>query len=191
MIDRSRFGLFTLFLGTLLLVLVSIVPPLGVLSLVGVALLLVGAVSLLLGCAAFGAAHARNVVLGLALVAFVFIATYGFLRYPQPPDASATPEAWQAFRAAVTRVLALQLAAYAATLVGALLVTYALQRRIGQALLWAALAVGFVPASLGFVWFVSGARGGFPIGAFSAASLLLFSAAYFLAWRRVDLEEIP
>lgn len=211
-IDRTRTGLLLLIVGSALgwIPIVGIVG--GILSLVGVILVMVGR-------KAFGRGHGRNTIIAVLLFALSvvgFVVLYFILGFAIASAVLGTPDL-PAIRSAVTTYF---WGAAVLAVVGGLwsvLVTYALQKPLGRVLLWAgyvsssALAVailvlvapGLPDAVVQAVQ--TGGSDPFALGAAVDAALapanqwgllgvvpsLLFAAAYYLAWDRIKRGEIP
>lgn len=199
-IDRTKTGILLLLIGTL----IGWIP---VVSFISWILLFVGAILVILGRKAFGAAHSRNVMLSLLLwifgvvgivvltIVFVFSILGAFIT----PSVDAVVNAMNGYLIGVIVISAI-------AGLSSVLFTYALQEQVGKILLWvgygASIGVtvvtffllrGFLDAAI--------ASGVFDEIAFSAQqnSLALlnaipsiaFAAADYLAWSRINRGEIP
>lgn len=203
-IDRTKTGILLLLIGSLL----SWVP---VISLVADLLLLIGAIFVILGRKAFGATHARNVVLsivlfvvGLLVVAGVAIvvalSNVGSIVGPGG-SVNITP----AFLAAAANAALLGGIVSAIILgIAEVLFTYALQAQTGRILLWAAFGANIALAialylilsplyaavvTLAQYDSAAAAQGTYAI--LTVIPSLIFAGADYLAWSRISRGEIP
>lgn len=212
-IDRTKTGLLLLLIGTL----ISWVPFVGG---IGGLIVLIGAILVILGRKAFGAVHARNVVISIVLffvgIIILFVGglvlglslATGFLG-GTPSQAS--------IEAAFNNALILLIAGSIVAGLGNVFFSYALQTQTGRMLLWAGYAASVVIQIAVFVvirgtiaallaaMFPGGtydpaaaavAVASFQaqvsgLGLLSAIPSLLFAGAYYLAWTRVNKGEIP
>ena len=209
-INRTKTGLLLLLIGGLL----SWVPFIGLL---GSLLLLIGAIFVILGRKAFGAGHSRNVVLAIvvffvAIISGVVLAIALFVSVV--PVGNPDPATFAAQVANALSNLLLGLIVVAAIGgIASVLFTYALQEKTGKILLWAGYAANIAIAIA--VWAIvspiianalaqSISGGSYDPTPFVAAQSqitalailsvipsLLFAAATYLAWSRVNRGEIP
>lgn len=210
-IDRTRTGLLLLLIGTL----IGWVPIIG---LIGGLLVLIGAVLVILGRKAFGSTHRRNVVLAIVLVlvgiiggailgaAFAFALIAGGVSQ-NPQDFA------NAFTSAINNLLIGAIVLVAISGLASVLFTYALQQQMGKILLWAGYGANIALQIVIFAIIrplITGAvndaiSGGTVdtapllalqgqlagLGLLGAIPSLLFAAATYLAWSRVNRGEIP
>lgn len=212
-VDRTKTGLLLLLIGGLL----SWIP---VISLIGDLLLLIGAILVIIGRRAFGAAHSRNVIVALLLYIFAFIGVvalavvlaFSIAAAIRTSSTDPTGSA-NAIANALNSFLIGAIVVGAIDGIASVLFTYALQQRIGKAVLWAAFVAGvaisiavFAIVSSAFASAIAQATSGGTfnrapldalrnqisgLGLLSAIPALLFSAATYLAWSRVNRGEIP
>ncbi len=211
-INRTKTGLLLLLIGTL----ISWIPIIGLL---GGILVLIGAVLVILGRKAFGATHSRNVVLAIVLffvgvigtitLAVVFAASILAATAGSPSPATVANAFVNAFNNLLIGVIVVS----AISGIGRVLFTYALQQQIGKMLLWAgyvanvaiAIAIYAIISPLFASAFSQAISGGTynpaplvavqnqatALGILSVVPALLFAAATYLAWSRVNRGEIP
>ncbi len=209
-IDRTKTGLLPLLVGGLL----SWIP---IIQFIGALLSLIGAILVILGRKAFGAMHARNVVLAIVLVFVAIIVGAVFGAIFAFTILSATAQTSQAAAAAIasafnTFLLGLIVVAAISGL-SSVLFTYALQQQTGRILLWAGYGANLVLTIAIYAIIsplvasaVASAISGSTydpapiqalqnqltgLGFLSAIPALLFAAATYLAWSRVNRGEIP
>jgi hypothetical protein len=211
-INRTKTGLLLLLIGTL----IGWIPVIGLL---GGLLVLIGAILVILGRKAFGAGHSRNVVLAIVLffvgvIGTVVLSIVFFAAITAASVPGATPATVaNAFVNAFNNLLIGVIIVSAIAGIGRVLFTYALQQQIGKILLWAgyvanvaiAIAVFAIISPL-FASAVSQAIAGGTynsapllavqnqanaLGLLSVIPALLFAAATYLAWSRVNRGEIP
>lgn len=211
-IDRTKTGVLLLMIGALLGWI-----PLGI-SFIGAILSFIGAILVILGRRAFGAKHSRNVVVavvlyilsivGLFAVGLIFaVALVGSLL----PGATA-PTA-DALTAAVNSLLVGTIVVSFMAGIAQVLFTYDIQNQAGRLLLFGGLGASvalniaiFLIISPAIAAAVSTALAG---GTFDAAPIyalqaqqtsyallavvanLLWAAAYYLVWSRINKGEIP
>lgn len=210
-IDRTKTGLLLLVVGGL----IGWIPILGLL---GGLLLLIGAILVILGRKAFGATHARNVILAIGLF-FLGLITVAVASVPlafavAAARASQDPSEFADSIASAFNILLLGAAVVSAISgIGSVLFTHALQQQTGKTLLWAgygaslaieiaifAIISPLVPNAVSQA--VSGATYDpapldalqaqvTTLGLLSVIPALLFAAASYLAWSRVSRGEIP
>jgi len=210
-INRTKTGLLLLLIGGL----ISWIP-FGI-GLLGSLLLLIGAIFVILGRKAFGAGHSRNVVLAIvvffvAIISGVVLAVALFVSVV--PVGNPDPATFAAQVANALRNLLLGLIVVAAIGgIASVLFTYALQEKTGKILLWTGYAANIAIAIA--VWailspiitnaiaqsssggtydpapFVAAQSQITALGILSVIPSLLFAAATYLAWSRVNRGEIP
>lgn len=211
-IYRTRLALLILAVGV-----VASVLTVG--AIVGEFLILLAGALLITAGQPFGRAHARYAMAGilLALVggaASLFIALVLPLTFPPPPSSSAQLPAWaQGVEAAFSSTLLLLAGASAVSGFGLVLVTYALQDRVGKACLWTALTLGvglqlalYFVVTQEFSTLLSGIASGqgldvallntlvAQLTSFTYLQIIpqaLFAASYFLADTRIRHGAIP
>jgi hypothetical protein len=211
-IDRTRTGVLLLFIGAL----IGAIPYVGG---IGALFTFIGAIFVILGRKAFGATHARNVILSIVLfILGISIAFVGalvvflsiFAAFGQDPSPAAVQAAFSNFLI----VIAL------ATIVGGLasvFFTFAIQNQTGRLLLIAGYIAGVV-ISIAIVAVISASISEFvatacpggvcdplsvadqqiafqnrvsTLGFLNAIPSLLYAGAYYLVWDRVKKGEIP
>ena len=210
-IQRTKTGLLLLLIGTL----IRWIPLIG---LVGGLLALIGAIFVILGRKAFGSTHARNVMIALALFIFgiiggfalgvlFVISLFGSIG-GQDPRTIAT-----AFGNALNNILLGLVIVTAIAGIASVLFTYDLQKQPGKILLWAAyvanLAVTIVVWAIISPAIQKAINDAVATGTYNPAPLqalesqqnslallsvipsVLFAAATYLAWARVNRGEIP
>jgi len=208
-IDRTKTGLLLLLVGGLL----SWIP---IIQFIGALLSFIGAILVILGRKAFGAMHARNVVLAIVLV---FVGITGFIVLGitfalSVFSAGQTPqEIARALGSALNNLLIGAIVVGAITGLASVLFTYALQQQTGKILLWAGyganlavqIAVFAILSPLITAAVNDAITGGTAdparflalqaqatsLGLLGAIPALLFAAANYLAWSRVNRGEIP
>jgi len=213
-IDRTKTGILLLLIGTL----ISWLPIIGAL---GGLLVLIGAILVILGRKAFGPAHSRNVIvsillviLGLIIVAaatiiLVFGTVASIIPGNQPTQGAIT--------STFNNFLIILIVGVIVTGLATLFFTYAIQNQMGRMLLLGGYAVNVVIQIATFV-IVSQAIGAivaamFPGGTYSptqatiaiadfsarvqtlgylaAIPALIYVAAYYMVWNRINKGEIP
>jgi hypothetical protein len=212
-VDRTKTGLLLLLIGTLL----SWVPIVGA---IGGLIVLIGAILVILGRRAFGPAHARNVMISIALffVGIIILFIGGFvLGFSLAAGLLGGTPSQAAIEAAFNNFLILLVVGSAVGGLGSVFFSYALQNQTGKMLLWAGYAASVVVQVVIFV-VVRGTIAQFiaamfpggvydPAAAVAAAASfqaavstwsllsaipsLLYGAAYYLAWNRVNKGELP
>lgn len=202
-VDRTKTGVLLLLFGSLL----SWVPY-GV-AVLGDVLLLVGAILVILGRKAFGPAHSRNVVISIVVFCIGIVTVIGVAIVAILPSLPSIINAGgvmtPAVRAGVQNA-GLEGAIAAAVVIGIAEVQfiYALQVPRGRLLLWAGYAANLAVAVAIYVVlnpiynavvtqadFDSALRLQVSYSIFSAIPALLFAAADYLAWSRINRREIP
>jgi len=212
-IDRTKTGVLLLLIGTLL-------QWLPLISIVGVILLLVGAILVILGRKAFGPAHARKVVISIllffigiiiAVVAGIILAgaiISGFF--------GGTPSQ-AAVQSALNNYLIVAFVATVVSGLAAVFFTYELQNQTGRYLLFAGYAAAVI-IQIAIYVIVSQAiataiAAMFPNGTYnptqavvalanfssqaqtlallSGIPALLYAGANYIAWTRINKGEIP
>jgi len=209
-IDRTKTGLLLLLVGGLL----SWIP---IIQYIGALLALIGAILVILGRKAFGAMHSRNVVLAIVLifVAIVVGAVFGGIFFVTIVSAAALPpqQAAAAIASAFNTFLLGLIVVAAISGLSSVLFTYALQQQTGRILLWAGYGANLVLTIAIYVIIspliasaVASSISGSTydpapvlalqnqltgLGLLNAIPALLFAAATYLAWTRVNRGEIP
>ena len=212
-VGRTKTGLLLLLIGGL----ISWIPfGIGIL---GSLLLLIGAIFVILGRKAFGAGHSRNVVLAIVLffvgvIGAIALALVFFAAIVAASVPGATPaDVANAFVNALNNLLIGVIVLSAIAGIASVLFTYALQQQIGKILLWAGyvanVAIGIAVYAIISPLFASAiaqaTSGGTydpgplenvrsqatALGILSVIPSLLFAAATYLAWSRVNRGEIP
>ena len=210
-VKYTRTGLLLLLIGTLL----SWIP---IILYIGYILLLIGAILVILGRKAFGAIHSRYVVIALVLffvgilggiaLGIVFALALFSAAGSQDPATIAN-----AFVSAFKNVLIGAIVLGAISGVASVVFTYALQQQLGKGLLWAGygaqvaitIATYAILAPLFSNAAAQAAAGGThdpaplvalqnqanTLGLLRVIPALLFAAATYLAWSRVNRGEIP
>ena len=192
--------------------------PFGI-GILGSLLLLIGAIFVILGRKAFGAGHSRNVVLAIVLffvgvIGAIALALVFFAAIVAASVPGATPaDVANAFVNALNNLLIGVIVLSAIAGIASVLFTYALQQQIGKILLWAGyvanVAIGIAVYAIISPLFASAiaqaTSGGTydpgplenvrsqatALGILSVIPSLLFAAATYLAWSRVNRGEIP
>ncbi len=210
-IDRTKTGLLLLLIGSL----IAWIPLIGAL---GSLLILIGAILVIIGRKAFGRVHARSVmtalglfilgVIGAIVLGVIFAISLISSISGQDPRTVAT-----AFGNALNTLLIGTIIVGAISGIGSVLFTYALQEKTGRMILWAAYVASVAVTVVIFAIIsplikqaVNDAVAG---GTYNSAPLLalqnqqislnllhaipslLFAAAAYLAWARVNKGEIP
>ena len=212
-VDRTRTGLLLLLVGTL----ISWVPIIGA---VGGLIVLIGAILVILGRKAFGPIHSRNVVISIVLffVGLIILFVGGLILGLAIATGFVGGTPTQAsIEAAFNNALILLVVGSVVAGLANVFFSYALQIQIGKILLWAGYAASVAVQIAVFVvirgtiaqllvtMFPGGtydptaaaaAAASFQaqvsgLGLLSAIPALLFAAAYYLAWTRVNKGEIP
>ena len=211
-VGRTKTGLLLLLIGGL----ISWIP-FGI-GLLGSLLLLIGAIFVILGRKAFSAGHSRNVVLAIVLffVGVIGAIALGVIFVAAIIAASGTTDPntlANAFVNALNNLLIGVIVLSAISGIASVLFTYALQQQIGKILLWAGyvanVAIGIAVYAIISPLFASAiaqaTSGGTydpgplenvrsqatALGILSVIPSLLFAAATYLAWSRVNRGEIP
>ncbi|MGI0149415.1 MAG: zinc-ribbon domain-containing protein, partial [Thermoplasmata archaeon] len=213
-IDRTKMGVLLLLVGALL----SWIPFIGLL---GSVLILIGVILVILGRKAFGATHARNIVISIVLfiLGIIIAVTAGLiLAFSIATSFIGTvPPSQAAVQAAFNNFLIILVVGSVVGGLASVFFTYGLQNQMGKMLLLAAYGAGVVIQAAIFI-VVSGAIAAivtamFPGGTYdptaataallefqgrvSALSLLLaipnllYAGAYYLVWTRINKGEIP
>lgn len=202
-VDRTRTGIFLLLVGSLLSW-----EPYGI-SILGDLLLFIGAILVILGRKAFGPTHSRNVVVSILLFVvgiFIILIVAVVALLPSLPSLANTGG---------VMTPALQAAANNAELTGSIasaivigiaevLFTYALQLQRGRLLLWAGYGANLaVTVTLYVIMSPVYSLVATQADLDAATSMqtlysllavvpaLLFAAADYLAWSRINRREIP
>jgi len=196
-INWTKTGILILLVGSL----IGWIPRVPLIGLLGGLLTLVGAILVILGRKAFGKTHRRNVVLsivlffvGLAIIIVgailaVFAAAGGLSS--SMTEAELTVALQNAFR----NVLIVATVGALVSGLASVFFTYALQKREGQIVLWAAYAatIGIVTNgtvnSVEISNAISGATSGLDL--LRVIPSLLYAAANYLAWSRINRGETP
>jgi hypothetical protein len=213
-IGRTKTGVLLLLVGTL----IGWLPYIGVL---GFVLVFVGAILVILGRKAFGASHSRNVILSIVLVILGIIITVAagvvlllatvssFIPGNAPTPAAIT--------SAFNNFLIILVVGTIVTGLASVFFTFAIQNQTGRMLLLGAY-VANIAIQIAIFVIVSQAVGTFvaamfpngnyspgaagiaaadfsarvqTIGYLSAIPALLYAAAYYLVWNRINKGEIP
>lgn len=207
-IDRTKTGILLLLVGTL----IGWIPLIG--GLIGGILLLIGAILVILGRKAFGRVHARNVVLSIVLfivgiiglVGVGIVFGLGLLVGAQTGDSAAIASAFNTLlfgAVAVGVIMGL----------ASVFFTYALQNPLGRMLLWtgygASIAVEVAVLLLVGPLISQAVADAFGGGFYNPAPILalqglsetyeilnvipavIFGAANYIAWSRINRGEIP
>jgi len=211
-VGRTKTGLLLMLVGGL----ISWIPFIGLL---GSLLLLIGAILVILGRKAFGATHSRNVIIAI-VVFFVGIISaiaigvmLGVALYAASTGSSDPATVANAFVNALNNFLIGLIVVSAIVGIAYVLFTYALQQQIGKVLLWAGYAASvaiaiavYVVISQLFATAIAQATSGTTydpgpllavqaqataLGILSVIPSILFAAATYLAWSRVNRGEIP
>ena len=211
-VGRTKTGLLLMLIGGL----ISWIPFIGLL---GSLLLLIGAILVILGRKAFGATHSRNVIIAI-VVFFVGIISaiaigvmLGVALYAASTGSSDPATVANAFVNALNNFLIGLIVVSAIVGIAYVLFTYALQQQIGKVLLWAGYAASvaiaiavYVVISQLFATAIAQATSGTTydpgpllavqaqstaLGILSVIPSILFAAATYLAWSRVNRGEIP
>jgi hypothetical protein len=210
-VGRTKTGLLLLLIGSL----IAWIPFIGAL---GSLLILVGAILVIVGRKAFGRVHSRNVMtaLGLFIVGVIGAIVLGVIFAislissisGQDPRTVAT-----AFGNALNTLLIGAIILAAISGIGSVLFTYGLQQQMGKIILWAAYLASIAVTIVVFAIINSaiqqaindavagGTYNSAPLLALqnqqaslnllNAIPSLLFAAAAYLAWARVNRGEIP
>ena len=202
-VDRTKTGIFLLFVGSLLSW-----APFGV-SILGELLLFIGAILVIFGRKPFGTAHARNVLASIILFIvgiFIVIVVAVVALLPTVPSIVSsggvlTP---QAKAAAQNAGLVGAIASAIVIGVAEVLFTYALQKQAGRILLWAAYAANLAVAVALYVLlspiynvvaseadFAAALDAQVSYSLLAVVPALVFAAADYLAWSRIRNREIP
>lgn len=216
-IERTKWGVLVLLFGAL----ISWVPIVGAL---GTVLTLIGAILVIIGRKAFGDVHRRNVVisivaffvgLGVAVVGAIVVV---FAAVGAVGTSTTEAQLAASLRDAFTNVLIVAAIAAVITGLASIFFTYALQKREGRIVLFAAYGASLgVQAAILAVTLplipgiaddiarqvvttgtvdstrianaLSGASAG--IGLLNAIPAMLYALANYLAWSRINKREIP
>ncbi len=216
-INRTKTGVLILLIGSL----IGWIPIIGAL---GGLLTLIGAILVILGRKAFGNIHRRNVVISIVLffVGLVIIIVGAVLAivtaFSGLSSSMTEAELTAALQSAFRNVLLIAAVGALVSGLASVFFTYALQKREGQIVLWAAYAatIGIEVAVIlvalpvldaaaatiahqivtsGFINSVeisnavSGATSGLEL--LNVIPGLLYAAANYLAWSRISRGEIP
>jgi hypothetical protein len=202
-VERTKLGLGLILVGTLLGWIPIVALAGGILGLVGLVLLFTGRRS-------FGPVHSRNVVLSVGLLILGIIGSValavGFVMAITLVFRSGSPmnDLLLAFDAFVIGLILL----IGITSLAAVLLSYDLQAESGRALLWTGYGVNLAVVVAAGVVFINSARD--VVGAaytervvqqvvassttleiLSVFPSIIYAAAFYLAWRRIDQGEIP
>jgi len=216
-IDRTKTGVLILLIGSL----IGWIPIIGAL---GGLLTLIGAILVIVGRKAFGSIHRRNVVISIVLffVGFVIIIVGAVLAivtaFSGLSSTMTEAELTVALQSAFRNVLIVAAVGALISGLASVFFTYALQKREGQLLLWAAylatigieiavilVALPVLDAAAATIAHqivtsgtvdsveisnaVSGATSGLEL--LNVIPALLYAAANYLAWSRINRGEIP
>ncbi len=212
-IDRTRTGLLVLLIG----IIVGSLPAVGI---IGVILIIIGAILVILGRKAFGPEHARNVMISILIffVGIVIVIAAGLVFVAAIVSAYTTNRsnpaaAADSVRVAFNNLLILVIVGAAISGIAYILFTYAIQNRMGRMVLFIAYAVG-VAVQIAVYALISPAvsdavarsvvGGTFDPAPFrdlqARAQILgllgiipsaIYAFAYYLVWSRVSRGEIP
>ncbi len=211
-IDRTKTGLLLLIIGT-------VIGPIPIIGLLGGIIALVGAILVIIGRNPFGKSHSDYVLwsVGLYIGGFVIgiIFAIGFLLAVVQAGITngMTAGFADAFSSNFNNLLVGTFISLAITGVANVLFTYALQKPMGKVVLWAAyvgsLALGVYTLSVIGSQVSSAVQAAFASGTFDRAPIdalqsqlsnlrlfaivpsIIFAAAYYMAWSRVNRNEIP
>jgi len=212
-IDRTKTGVLLLLVGTL----IGWLPLIGA---VGSLLILIGAILVIVGRKAFGTAHSRNVILSILLIIFgiiivvvaavvLFAAAASFIPGNPPTQAAVT--------SAFNNFLIILIVGVVVSGLATVFFTYAIQNKTGRMLLLAGYAANviiqiaiFVVLSQAVATFVAAmfpggtydpAQASIAVADFSARAqalgylsaipAIIYAAAYYLVWNRINKGEIP
>ena len=213
-IDRTKTGVLLILVGTL----IGWLPYIGV---IGFILIFVGAILVILGRKAFGAAHSRNVIISIVLVILGIIITvvagvvlvFATISSIIPGNAP-TPAA---ITSTFNNFLIILVVGTIVTGLASVFFTYAIQNQTGRMLLLGGYVARIVLQIAIFV-VVSQAVGTFvaamfpggtynpaaaaiaaadfsarvqTLGYLSAIPALIYAGAYYLVWNRINKGEIP
>ena len=202
-VDRTKTGVFLLLVGSLL----SWEP--FFISVIGDLLLFVGAILVILGRKAFGPAHSRNVVASIILFVvgiFIVIVVAVVALLPAVSSIVSTGGVLTPATQAAAQNAGLAGAIASAVVIGIaeVLFTYALQVRTGRTLLWVGYGANLAVAVALFLLLSPVYNGVVTADDLSAAMnlqttytlltaipALVFAAADYLAWSRINRHEIP
>jgi hypothetical protein len=213
-VDWTKMGLLLLLIG----ILHGRVPNVGI---VGLLLIVIGGFFVIFGRTPFGPLHSRNVMISLFLVIAgivaeiaLFVIFIALLIGQFASGGTTNPSAiLQAAGGLIDAYLIGTAVASSVIAFAALILTYSLQQRLGQYLLWVGLAANVAVQVVRFLviraFYASLSSGGFPTTTVNTFALSLFTsqaiavtllggipavlngAAYYLAWNRVNHGEIP
>ena len=213
-IGRTKTGVLLLLIGTL----IGWIPYIGI---IGFLLVFVGAILVILGRRAFGTAHARNVVVSIFLVilgiiitvvagVILFLATVSSFIPGNAPTPAAITSAFNNF-------LIILVVGTIVSGLASVFFTYAIQNQTGRMLLLGGYVASIVLQITTYV-IVSQAVGTFvaamfpggtyspgaaaiaaadfsarvqTLGYLTAIPALIYAAAYYLVWNRINKGEIP
>lgn len=203
-IDRTKTGVLLLLIGSL----ISWIP---IIQIIAYLLILIGVILVILGRKAFGPQHTRNVVVSIVLfivgilvvVAVAVIAAISSLAGNFGPGVSPTLSP-AVLAAAMNAGLLAGIVSAIVIGIAELLFTYALQAQPGRILLWAAYGAN-VALSIALYLLLSPLTPGVVTLAdydalaalqrsyalLSVVPSLVFAAADYLAWSRINRGEIP
>jgi len=213
-IGRTKTGILLLLIGTL----ISWLPIIGAL---GGLLVLIGAILVILGRKAFGPAHSRNVIVSILLVILgiiiVAVATVVLVLGTVASIIPGNAPSPAAITSTFNNFLIILIVGVIVTGLATLFFTYAIQNQMGRMLLLGGYAVNVVIQIATFV-ILSQAIGAivaamFPGGTYNPAQAtiaiadfsarvrtlgylaaipaLIYAAAYYLVWSRINKGEIP
>ncbi len=213
-IDRTKTGILLLLVGAL----IGWLPYIGVL---GAILGLVGAILVILGRKAFGAAHSRNVIVSILLVILgiiiVGVATVVLVFGTAASIIPGNPPSQAAITSTFNNFLGILIVGVIVTGLATVFFTFAIQDQMGRMLLLGGYVVNIVIQIATFV-ILSQAIGAivaamFPGGTYNPAQAaialadfsarvqtlgylaaipaLIYAGAYYLVWNRINKGEIP
>ncbi len=211
-VDRTKTGVLLLLVGTL----IGWIPLVGV---IGLILIFIGVIFVIIGRKAFGATHSRNVILsivlffigiGISAAGGIVLAGIFFAGFAGAPTQAAV-------QSALTTYLIIGIVGSIISGLASILFIFALQNQTGRLLLFAAYGASiaiqiatFVLLSGTFAQILSSAFPGGTYNATAAAAALanftsqasslallsvipalLFAAADYIVWSRINRGEIP
>ncbi len=213
-IDRSKSGLLLLLIGLI----VGVIPLVGIF---GFILALIGTIFLILGRRAFGDKHSKYVLLSVGAYIFGYVVVgFALLSFILTLTSAAASGTVTDRATVVTIVSSATNTLLIGLIVGGLitafayvLVTYAIQSKVGRILLWSAYGISLAIGVAIYVIFspqipsvinasiVSGTFSSGPLNDFQARissfrllnviSFGLYALSYYLVWSRINRGELP
>lgn len=211
-IDRTKAGLLILLIG----VIVGVIPIIGIFGLI---IAIVGTILVILGRRAFGDKHSTYVLLSVGIFIFGYIVViftaliFAFSIAPAARTATSQSALVQIVTSALNSLIIGIIIGGAITSFSYVLLTYAIQTKIGRILLWAAYGISLVIYAAIFITvtpqissalnatIATGTFDPSPINALRAQisnlgilNLIpygLYALAYYLVFSRVNRGEIP